>query len=168
MPRPVSSSSRRLRQTVQSHGRCAYDTVAVYEQAAARGARVVVPPTRTVSVSGGKPRCAERDKGIQRVSRVGRRQWKMESGYYRQGTVENAFFRYESMLSDRLHARGLAERTTEVAIGCKIEPAARLWQASFEGQHSLQIVSGGGAAGPFAFAHQPRVRCCVRFYGSRQ
>ncbi len=101
-------------------GDAAYDTVAIYAQAGARGARVVIPPTRTASVSGGKPRSAERDKTIRRVAQVGRRRWKKESGYHRQGTVENAFFRYKSTLGDKLHARGLAAQKTEVAIGCKI------------------------------------------------
>ena len=101
-------------------GDAAYDTVAIYEQTASRGARVVVPPTRSASVLGGKPRSVERDKTIQRVGKVGRRRWKKEPGYHRQGTVENAFFRYMSMLGDRLHARGLAVQKAEVAIGYKI------------------------------------------------
>ncbi|MFT7679578.1 MAG: IS5 family transposase [Planctomycetota bacterium] len=101
-------------------GDAAYDTVAIYEQPASRGAGVVVPPTRTASVSGGKPRSTERDRTIRRVAQVGRRRWKKESGYHRQGTVENAFFRYKSILGDRLHARGLAAKKAEVAIGCKI------------------------------------------------
>ena len=81
---------------------------------------MVVPPTRTASVTGGGPRSAERDKTIRRVAQVGRRRWKKESGYHQQGTVENAFFRYKSMLGDKLHARGLAAQKTEVAIGCKV------------------------------------------------
>ena len=101
-------------------GDAAYDTVAIYDQAGSRGARVVVPPTRTASVAGGGPRSAERDKTIRRVAQVGRRRWKKESGYHQQGTVENAFFRYKSMLGDKLHARGLAAQKTEVAVGCKI------------------------------------------------
>lgn len=101
-------------------GDAAYDTVAIYNQASSRGARVVVPPTRTASVAGGKPRSEERDNTIRRVAKIGRKRWKKESGYHRQGTVENAFFRYKSMLGDKLHARGLAAQKTEVAIGCKI------------------------------------------------
>ncbi|MGK0220567.1 MAG: hypothetical protein ACI9HE_004078, partial [Planctomycetota bacterium] len=42
------------------------------------------------------------------MGEVGHRRWKKGSGYHRQGAVENAFFRYKSMLGDRLHARGLA------------------------------------------------------------
>jgi len=34
-----------------------------------------------------------------------RLQWKRESGYHRQGTVENAFFRYKQIIGPRLRAR---------------------------------------------------------------
>ncbi len=72
----------------------AYDTIAIYEAAHDRGAKVVVPPTRTATVSRRGKRSTARDRTIKRVKKVGRRQWKKESGYHRQGTVENAFFRY--------------------------------------------------------------------------
>jgi len=83
----------------------AYDTVAVYDAASARGAEVIVPPTRTAAVSRRGPRSTARDRTIKRVEEIGRRQWKKESGYHQQGTVENAFFRYKSILGDRLRAR---------------------------------------------------------------
>ena len=101
-------------------GDAAYDTVAIYDQAGARGARVVVPPTRTASVSGHKSRSAGQDRTILRVAKIGRKRWKKESGYHRQGVVENAFFRYKSILGDKLHARGLAAQRVEAVIGCKI------------------------------------------------
>jgi hypothetical protein len=101
-------------------GDAAYDTVAIYKQAGSRGAKVIVPPTRSASVSKRGPRSAERDRTIKRVNKVGRRRWKKEFGYHRQGTVENAFYRYKAMLGGRLHARGLATQKSEVAIACKI------------------------------------------------
>ncbi len=101
-------------------GDAAYDTMAIYEQAGSLGAKVVVPTTRSASVSKRGPRSAERDRTIKRINKIGRRRWKKESGYHRQGTVENAFSRYKSMLGDRLHARGLAAQKAEVAIGCKV------------------------------------------------
>ena len=58
--------------------------------------------------------------GQYRVAKIGRRRWKKESGYHRQGTVENAICRYKSMLGNRLHARGLAAQKVEAAIACKI------------------------------------------------
>jgi IS5 family transposase len=70
----------------------AYDTIAIYDAATARGAKVVVPPTRTAAVSRRRPRSTARDRTIQRVKKIGRRRWKNESGYHRQSRVENAFF----------------------------------------------------------------------------
>ena len=52
----------------------AYDTVAVYETAGARGATVVVPPARTANVSGHGPRSPARDRTIAWVKTLGRRQ----------------------------------------------------------------------------------------------
>ena len=54
----------------------AYDTVAVYETATARGATVVIPPARTTNVSGHGPRSPARDRTITVVKTLGRRRWK--------------------------------------------------------------------------------------------
>ena len=54
----------------------AYDTVAVYETAGARGATVVIPPAKTANVSGHGPRSPARDRTITLVKTLGRRQWK--------------------------------------------------------------------------------------------
>ncbi|MFT5200625.1 MAG: hypothetical protein ACI87O_003309, partial [Planctomycetota bacterium] len=64
-------------------GDAAYDTVAIYNQACSRGAKVVVPPTRSTSVSKRGPRSAERDRTIRKVNKLGRREWKKRSGYHR-------------------------------------------------------------------------------------
>ena len=98
----------------------AYDTVAVYETAGAQGATVVVPPARTANVSGHGPRSPARDRTITLVKQLGRRQWKKVSGYHRQSRVENAFFRYKSIIGDSLCARSPAGQGSEVALGCEI------------------------------------------------
>jgi hypothetical protein len=72
----------------------AYDTIAIYEAAASRGARAVVPPTKNAVVSGRGARAPARDRTVREVKKIGRPRWKKESGYHRQGTVENAFFRF--------------------------------------------------------------------------
>jgi IS5 family transposase len=79
----------------------AYDTLAIYGASAARGAEVVVPPSRSAT----RPRqrrcrLRARDRTIIRVNEIGRRQWKKESGYQRQARVENTFFRYKSIIGD--------------------------------------------------------------------
>ena len=98
----------------------AYDTIAIYEAAHDRGAKVVVPPTRTATVSRRGKRSTARDRTIKRVKKVGRQQWKKESGYHHQGTVENAFFRYKSIIGDRLRARHPRAQEAEALVGCSI------------------------------------------------
>ncbi len=55
-----------------------------------------------------------------RVKAIGRRQWKKESGYHRQARVENTFFRYKSIIGDRLCARHAKSLETEAIIACNI------------------------------------------------
>ena len=98
----------------------AYDTVAVYETATARGATVVIPPARTATVSGHGPRSPARDRTITAVKQLGRRRWKKTSGYHRQSRVENTFFRYKSIIGDGLRARSSAGQGSEVVLGCEI------------------------------------------------
>ena len=98
----------------------ASDTVAVYETATARGATVVVPPARTANVSGHGPRSPARDRTITLVKQLGRRRWKKASWYHRQGRVENAFFRDQSIIGDGLRARSPAGQGSEAVLGCEI------------------------------------------------
>ena len=97
-----------------------YETIAIYEAAAARGATVVVPPTKTAAVSRRRPRSSARDHTILRVKKVGRRPWKKEEGYHRQARVGNAFFRYKSIIGGRLRARHPMAQETEAALARNI------------------------------------------------
>ena len=98
----------------------AYDTVGFYAAAGARGATVVVPPTSTANVSRHGPRSSARDRTIVAVKEIGRRRWKKTSGYHRQARVENAFFRYKSIIGDGLRARSPAGQGTEAVLACNI------------------------------------------------
>jgi hypothetical protein len=95
----------------------AYDTTAIYEAAGARDAKVIVPPRKTAIRS---RRPGHRDRTVARVIEVGRRQWKKESGYHQQARVENTFFRYKSIIGDRLRARHPESREAEALIACNI------------------------------------------------
>ncbi len=103
--------------TVTADG--AYDTIAFYETAAARGATVVVPPNKTAQVSRRRLSSA-RDRTIKRVKRIGRRRWKKEVGYYRQARVENAFFRYKSIIGGALRARSSRGQVAETLVACNV------------------------------------------------
>ena len=65
----------------------AYDQSSIYETFAELGARVVVPPVKTTVPSRAKPRAAKaRNRTVNRIKKVGRRQWKNEARYHRQKT----------------------------------------------------------------------------------
>ena len=98
----------------------AYDTLAFYETANTRGTTVVVPPAKTAKLSRRNPRSSARDGTIRRISKIGRRRWKKEVGYHRQARVENAFFRYKSMLGDRLRRRTRAAQAVESVRACNV------------------------------------------------
>jgi len=96
----------------------AYDSRALYDAASSRGAKVVVPPIKTAQ-AGGRG-CRARDRIVRRVRKVGRRQWKKESGYHQQARVENTFMRYKLILGDRLHARDADGQSVEARLACNI------------------------------------------------
>jgi hypothetical protein len=98
----------------------AYDTVAFYEAAGTRHAQVVVPPTRTARVSRRGSRSSARDRAIAEVEALGRRHWTKVSGYHRQARVENAFFRYKSIIGDGLRARSVGGREVEASLACSV------------------------------------------------
>ena len=98
----------------------AYDTLAFYETATARGATIVIPPDKTARVSRRRPRSSALDRTIKKMKTIGRRRWKKEAGYRRQARVENAFFRYKSIIGGGLRARAPGGRVTKAAIACNI------------------------------------------------
>ena len=98
----------------------AYDTLACYGAAGARGARVVVPPTKTASLSRRGARSGARDRTIRRVKALGRRRWKKASGSHQHARVENAFFRYTSIVGDCLRARSSSGQRREAVLACNV------------------------------------------------
>ena len=98
----------------------AYDTIAFYDAASTRGATVVVPPAKTAKVSRRRPRSSARDRTIKTVKNIGRRRWKKASGYHRQARVENAVFRYKSIIGNRLRARTPGGQAAEALLACNV------------------------------------------------
>ena len=82
-------------------------------------ARDSVGPTSGATPRGLNPGFSERI-GEFETHTLGRRQWKKVSGYHRQGRVENAFFRYKSIIGDSLRARSPAGQGSEAVLGCEI------------------------------------------------
>ena len=76
-----------------------------YGAAGARGARVVVPPTKTASLSRRGARSGARDRTIRRVKALGRRRWKKASG------LPSASARGECVLPVQVDRRRLSSGT---------------------------------------------------------
>ena len=135
----------------------AYETVACYAAAEMRDATVVVPPSKTARVSRRRPRARARDRTITDVRTLGRRRWKQEAGYQLQARVENAFFRYTSILGDRLRARSRDGRVAEFRGRVyRPEPAARARSARVVQYWSVPGLWVGIGDGQFRVMHQRR------------
>jgi hypothetical protein len=54
------------------------------------------------------------------MRKLGRREWYTSSGYSRRSLVENAVFRYKSILGQRMRSRSLPSQRVEVSLASKI------------------------------------------------
>lgn len=61
-----------------------------------------------------------RDRTISDVATLGQREWQKASGYHRQARVENALFRYKSILGDGRRGRSVGGRDVEASLACRI------------------------------------------------
>ena len=99
----------------------AYDQNSIYQKFAELGARVVMPPVKRATTSNGRSRAARaRNRTVNRIWRVGRRQWKKEARYHSQARAENTFFRYKQLFGSRLQARHPGNQQTEARLACSI------------------------------------------------
>ena len=99
-----------------------YDQASVYREALGRNANasVVIHPRIIRVHSRRKLELKQRNEHLQSIRSDGIYYWRRESGYYRQSTVENAFYRYKTVIGRKLRARGEKAREVEVILGCNI------------------------------------------------
>ncbi len=102
----------------------AYDHRSIYERVGVAGTEnvaIVIPPRRSALSTGPtEGPWSQRDEALERIGKVGRREWQKESGYRQQARVENGFFRYKSVLGGGLRARNSDAQKREAMIGCDI------------------------------------------------
>lgn len=107
--------------TVPADG--AYDTFEVYEQLMARGALPIIPPRRGARICKhgncrGDPH--PRDEHIRQIRRVGRAEWKRQTGYHRRSLAETGIGRYKQIHGPSMRSRRWDNQETEVMINCKV------------------------------------------------
>lgn len=95
----------------QIDGDGAYDTRKAYAVAAAREAKLVVPPRENaVPWEEGHPRNAV----LAEIAKEGMAGWKRSSGYHRRSIAENAMYRLKQLFGDHLASRLFETQVTEV------------------------------------------------------
>ena len=103
----------------------AYDAAVVYEatqeRAEGRTVRVLIPPGRNAQLNP-RPSTAlrERNRNIRSIRELGRREWHTRSGYSRRSLVENAVYRYKTIIGRSMRSRTLEGQRVEVQLACGI------------------------------------------------
>jgi Transposase DDE domain len=97
----------------------AYDKRKCYEPLEATGATVTIPPRHDAKIwqhgnSGGER--WQRDENLRAIRRLGRKQWKQESGYHRRSLAETAIFRLKTIFGATLRSRSFAQQATELFL----------------------------------------------------
>jgi hypothetical protein len=100
-----------------------YDTATCYDAIRKRNARAVIPPRKDAKIwqhgnTKGDPH--PRDENLRRIRKIGRKQWKIKSGYHRRSKAENGFFRYKTIFGDCVSARTDANQETQLLLRCKL------------------------------------------------
>ncbi|WP_069352788.1 IS5 family transposase [Burkholderia cenocepacia] len=95
----------------------AYDTKPCHVVIAARGAAPSIPPREGAAHwPVNTPGATWRNDAVDAIARVGRREWKKDSGYHRRSLAENAMYRFKTLMGNCLWARRIDSQATEVAI----------------------------------------------------
>ena len=81
----------------------------------------MIPPKKTAIVdSRAKGPWCQRNDAIERIGKVGRRQWRKESGAHQQARAENAMLRFKRIIGDRLRSKSPEGQQTEAMVGVRI------------------------------------------------
>jgi IS5 family transposase len=99
----------------------AYDSFENYDLLHSRGAKATIPPRKN-----SKPRahgnCKDppliRDEVVREIRKLGRAEWKRQSGYHRRSLAETTMFRVKRIFGDRLHAILFENQAIEAFIKC--------------------------------------------------
>ena len=63
---------------------------------------------------------SQRNEHISKIERMGRSEWRRQSGYYLQSHVENTFNRFKRIIGGRLRSKHGEAQEREALIGCAV------------------------------------------------
>ena len=107
----------------------AYDRFSCYEVAEKRKFEFITPPQRNAVTSderrknkkkASREAIKKRDEAVREIRELGRKEWKIKSGYHRRSLAETAMFRVKTLLGNRLSTRTMEHQKIEMAIWCRV------------------------------------------------
>jgi len=97
-----------------------YDKAKFYAACIRRKVKhIAIPPRRNAKIwqhGNCKHAPLPRDQNLRRIRQVGRKKWKIESGYHRRSLAETAVFRFKIIFGNTLSTRTLPRQITEARI----------------------------------------------------
>lgn len=101
----------------------AYDSFENHDLLNQRGAKITIPPRENAKIrrhGNSKDPPLSRDEIIRAIRKLGRAEWKRQSGYHRRSIAETAMFRYKKIFGDELSARLFESQANEAFIKCNL------------------------------------------------
>ena len=99
-----------------------YDSFDCHAAILARGARPVIPPRIGAAITpppDRKDAPGTRGDAVRRITEIGVKLWKVETGYHRRSLAETAMARYKAIIGPSVKSRKLATQITEAAIAVR-------------------------------------------------
>lgn len=110
-------------QIAQVHGDECYDRRRSYQAIKERGAKAVIPPRKGAKIwqhGNCKAERLDRDNNLRRIRKIGKKAWKLESGYHQRSKAENAMYRFKTLIGDTLSSRTEPNQMVDIKLGGKV------------------------------------------------
>lgn len=101
----------------------AYDKRKTYDALNKHGILAIIPPQRNAKIwqhGNSKKERHRRDENLRRIRKIGRKQWKIESGYHRRSLAETGVFRYKQAFGAAVASRKEENQFNEMKLKCQI------------------------------------------------
>lgn len=102
----------------------AYDKEIVYTSAKEKGINnFKIPPQKNAKIKqhgNCKKEPHPRDENLRKIRKTTLKQWKITSNYHKRSLVENAIFRFKTIVGNKLFSRNFENQTTDFLIGISI------------------------------------------------
>lgn len=101
----------------------AYDKRKVYDllNAHSPDVNILIPPRKNAHIwkhGNTKAERLKRDENLRSIRKLGRKEWKKESGYHVRSLAETTIFRLKTIFGNELSARLLETQTTQALVRC--------------------------------------------------